>query len=46
MKDLVVEIKDDKNLKIEGRVIGEDDVYLILEPKDASKMNISVKFES
>ncbi|WP_412470296.1 MULTISPECIES: hypothetical protein [unclassified Halobacteriovorax] len=38
--------KDDKNLKVEGRVVGEDDRYLILEPKDASKININVKFES
>lgn len=38
--------KDDKNFKIEGRVVGEDDIYLILEPRDSSKMNINVKFES
>lgn len=38
--------ESDQSLKIEGRKVGEDDVYLLLEPKDGKDIDINVKFES
>ncbi|WP_372655259.1 hypothetical protein [Halobacteriovorax sp.] len=44
---LVTSLKqaDDERLKLEGRKVGEDDIYILLEAKDGKKININVEVD-
>ncbi len=38
--------KEDKKLKVEGKKVGEDEVYIHLESKDGTKVEVNINFES